>query len=139
MRQICLGYSGRHSACSAKTILVLLTLAGLLLQTAPNARAEEPISLKVVGGLAGVSQSERIERRSWEEGVGELSNGRIIAEIHPFDRSGLPGQEMLQLMRLGVVPFGTALLAVVSADEPELNLVDLPALNPDMATLRKTV
>ncbi|MBV8455532.1 MAG: TRAP transporter substrate-binding protein [Acetobacteraceae bacterium] len=46
---------------------------------------------------------------------------------------------MLQLMRLGVVPFGTALLAVVSADEPALNLIDLPALNPDMATLRRTV
>ena len=46
---------------------------------------------------------------------------------------------MLQLMRLGIVPFGTALLAVVSGDEPELNAVDLPALNPDMQALRKTV
>ena len=46
---------------------------------------------------------------------------------------------MLQLMRLGVVPFGTALLALVSGDEPELNAVDLPGLNPDMAALRNTV
>src|SRR5262249_36470403 len=67
-----------------------------------------------------------------------LSHGRIRAEIHPYDGSGLPGQEMLQLMRLGIAPFGTALLAVVSADEPELNAVDLPALNPDMASLRRT-
>ena len=42
-------------------------------------------------------------------------------------------------MRLGVVPFGTALLALVSGDEPELNAVDLPGLNPDMAALRNTV
>ena len=42
-------------------------------------------------------------------------------------------------MRLGVVPFGTALLAVVAGDEPELNVVDLPALNPDMQALRKTI
>jgi TRAP-type C4-dicarboxylate transport system substrate-binding protein len=46
---------------------------------------------------------------------------------------------MLQLMRLGVVPFGTALLALVSGDEPELNAVDLPLLNPDMASLRRSV
>ena len=57
----------------------------------------------------------------------------------PFDRSGIRGQEMLQLMRLGVVPFGTVLLALASADEPELNAIDLPMLNPDIATLRQTV
>jgi TRAP-type C4-dicarboxylate transport system substrate-binding protein len=38
-----------------------------------------------------------------------------------------------------VVPFGTALLAIVSTEEPEFNAVDLPALSPDMATLRQTV
>lgn len=95
--------------------------------------------LKVVGGLAGVSQYERLEKPFWQDRIEALTEGRIKAEVHAFDRSGLPGQEMLQLMHLGVVPFGTALLAVVSADEPELNLIDLPALNPDMATLRQTV
>ena len=78
------------------------------------ARADEPVQLKVVGGLAGVSQYERLEKPFWEHRIEALSNGRIKAEIHAFDRSGLPGQEMLQLMRLGIVPFGTALLAVVS-------------------------
>jgi TRAP-type C4-dicarboxylate transport system substrate-binding protein len=46
---------------------------------------------------------------------------------------------MLPLMRLGVIPFGTALLGVAAADEPELNAVDLPALNPDFATLQATL
>src|SRR5262249_53126900 len=105
----------------------------------PAAHAEPPIMLKVVGGLAGVSQYERLEKPFWEQQITEISHGRIRAEIHAFDRSGLPGQEMLQLMHLGVVPFGTALLAVVSADEPELNAVDLPGLNPDIAALRQTV
>ncbi len=105
----------------------------------PVARADQPISLKIVGGLASVSQYERLERPFWEQRIATLSNGRITAEIHAYDRSGLPGSEMLQLMRLGVVPFGTALLAVAAGDEPELNVVDLPALNPDMQTLRKTV
>ncbi|MDR3533771.1 MAG: TRAP transporter substrate-binding protein [Rhodopila sp.] len=107
---------------------------------ASTARAEDaPIQLKIVGGLAGVSQYAKFEEPFWMHEVPRLTNGRVQAEIHPFDRSGLPGQEMLQLMRLGVVPFGTALLAVVSGDEPELNAVDLPILNPDMASLRRTV
>ena len=101
--------------------------------------ADGPIQLKVVGGLAGVSQYTKLEEPFWTQEVPGITQGRVQADIHPFDRSGLPGQEMLQLMRLGVVPFGTALLAVVSGDEPELNAVDLPTLNPDMATLRKTV
>ena len=107
--------------------------------SASAASADDPIHLKIVGGLAGVSQYERLEKPFWDHRIEELSNGRIKAEVHPFDRSGLPGQEMLQLMRMGVVPFGTALLAVVSGDEPELNAVDLPALNPNMQALRKTV
>lgn len=114
-------------------------IAAMLWFAAPAVGGEQPITLKVVGGLAGVSQDQRLEKPFWEQRITEISHGRIRAEIHAFDRSGLPGQEMLQLMHLGVVPFGTALLAVVSADEPELNAVDLPGLNPDIAALRRTV
>lgn len=101
--------------------------------------ADAPIQIKIVGGLAGVGQFTKLEEPFWKQEVPVLTDGRVHAEIHSFDRSGLPGQEMLRLMRLGVVPFGTALLALVSGDEPELNAVDLPVLNPDMAVLRTTV
>lgn len=105
----------------------------------PGHAADQPIQLNVIGGLASVSQYTKFEAPFWLHDVPRLTQGRVKAEIHPFDQSGLSGQEMLQLMRLGVVPFGTALLAMVSADEPELNAVDLPLLNPDMASLRNTV
>ncbi|MBP0464362.1 TRAP transporter substrate-binding protein [Roseomonas sp. PWR1] len=100
---------------------------------------EAPIRIKIVGGLADVSQYVRYEEPFWRRRLPEVSGNRIQAEIAPFDRSGIRAQEMLALMRLGVVPFGTALLAVVSADEPEFNAVDLPTVNPDMAALRRTV
>jgi TRAP-type C4-dicarboxylate transport system substrate-binding protein len=127
--------SRRRTGWQAIAGLIALVAAS----PAATTSADEPVRLKVVGGLAGVSQYERLEKPFWEHRIEALSGGRIQAEIHAFDRSGLPGQEMLQLMRLGIVPFGTALLAVVSGDEPELNAVDLPALNPDMQALRKTV
>lgn len=125
----------RATSCIAAFALVVFIAALFPL----GVRADQPINLKIVGGLASVSQYERLEKPFWEHHITALSNGRITAEIHAYDRSGLPGPEMLQLMRLGVVPFGTALLAVVAGDEPELNVVDLPALNPDMQALRRTV
>src|SRR6201995_1919783 len=114
-------------------------LLGIVAICEAPASAETVIQLKVVGGLAGVSQYRKLEEPFWTQEVPKLTQGLVQAEIHPFDLSGLPGQEMLQLMRLGVVPFGTALLAVGSGDEPELNAVDLPTLNPDMPTLKRTV
>jgi TRAP-type C4-dicarboxylate transport system substrate-binding protein len=114
--------------------------ATLLGATAYGADAPNEVTrLKVVGGLADVTQFTKFERPFWQNEVPKITNGRIAADIYPFDQSGFAGPEMLQLMRLGVVPFGTALLAQVAADEPELNVVDLPALNPDMKTLRATV
>ena len=117
-------------------------LAGLtLLSAAAPARCqtEAPITLRLIGGLAGVSQYMRFEEPFWRDHIPAVTGGRLQTVIQASDRSGIRGQEMLQLMRLGVVPFGTALLAVVSNEEPEFNAIDLPVVSPDMATLRRTV
>lgn len=127
---------GAAGATLRRVAVAMLAAMGL----AGAAAAEEPpIRIKVVGGLADVSQYVRFEEPFWRRRVQEITGGRIIAEVAPFDRSGIRGQEMLQLMRLGVVPFGTALLAIAATEEPEFNAVDLPALSPDIATLRRTV
>jgi len=106
----------------------------------PGAAAEsDPIAIKVLGGLGGVSQYVAFEAPFWTQRVPELTGGRIHAAISPFDRSGVRGQEVLQLLRLGVVPFATALVGLSAADEPELSAVDLPVLSPDQNALRETV
>lgn len=122
----------------AHVAMGLLMLAGLA-AAAPASARDHTIRLKVIGGLADVSQFVRFEEPFWRQRIGQITNGRVAAEIAPFDRSGIRGQEMLQLMRLGVVPFGTALLSVAATEEPEFNAVDLPALSPDMDSLRRTV
>ncbi len=98
--------------------------------------AADPIRIKVIGGLAGVSQYLRYEAPFWQQRLGEITQGRMVADIEPSDRSGIRQAETLHLMRLGVVPYSTLLLATTSADEPELAGADLPVLNPDMARLR---
>ncbi|HYH20165.1 MAG TPA: TRAP transporter substrate-binding protein [Azospirillum sp.] len=94
--------------------------------------------LRVVGGLAGVNQFTRHELPFWTKRIKERSNGRITAEVLPFDQGGLRGQEMPRLLSLGVVPFGTMILSLATED-PELAAADLPLLNPDFAALRRSV
>ncbi len=105
----------------------------------PQAQQQEPLRLRIVGGLSGVNQYLRYEEPFWTQSLSRLSNGRFSAEIVPFDKAGVPGQEMLTLVRLGVVPFGTALLGLVAGQYPELAAPDLAGLSSDVATLRKSV
>ncbi len=114
-----------------------VALAGICLLFGSNvSRSDTPIHLRVIGGLAVVGQYEGLEKPFWQR-VGTSSEGRVTAEIFPSDSSGLTANEILRLMRLGVVTFGTVLLLQV--DQPELNVIDLPALSPDMASLRRSV
>src|SRR5689334_12477494 len=107
----------------AMAILLVMAVAGA---TSPALAEEQVIRLKVAGGLADVSQYVRHEEPFWTRRVPEITGGRVRAEIAPFDRSGIRGQEMLQLIRLGVIPFGDVLLGLAAAEDPELNAIDLP-------------
>ncbi|MBP0492634.1 TRAP transporter substrate-binding protein [Roseomonas indoligenes] len=102
-------------------------------------QGDGPVRLQVVGGLAGVSQYTRFEEPFWTKRLPEITGGRVTADVAPFDRSGIRGQEALRLLRLGVTPFGTALLNLVAAEEPELSALDTPGVSPDMATLRRVI
>lgn len=135
--------SGQMHAKAAAYRLAAARLAGILFAAlfgfASCALAQDKVKLQIIGGLAGVTQYTKIEQPFWQSEIGTLSAGRISAAIRPLDAGGLRSQEMLQLMRLGVVSFGTVLLSATAGDEPELSAIDLPALNPDVATLRRTV
>ena len=95
------------------------------------------LKLRIVGGLAGVNQYVNHEQPFWARGVAPGSGGRITAEIVPFDQAGIRSQEMLRVMQLGTVPFGTALLSRIQTVDAELSTADLAGLNPDMASLRR--
>jgi TRAP-type C4-dicarboxylate transport system substrate-binding protein len=99
--------------------------------------ATEP--LRIVGGLAGLNQYQRHEQPFWTQELPRLTRGLARAEIVPFDQAGLSGEEMLRLVQMGAVPFGTLLLSRSSASEPELAAPDLAGLNPDFATLERSV
>lgn len=132
-----------RNARQSLRLLQFVLIAGLAMMLMPGSamlpQAGDKVELKVLGGLAGISQYTRYEEPFWRETVPQLTGGRVLAEIAPFDRAGFRGDEMLRLMRLGVVPFGTALLSLASAEEPEFDAVDLPTLNPSIEKLAETV
>lgn len=117
-------------------------LACALATGAPAVGAQtqnDSVRLRVVGGLSGVNQYLRHEEPFWSKVLPRLSNGRWSAEVLPFDRAGIRGQEMLSLIQLGVIPFGTVLVSQDSGRDLEISAPDLAGLNPDMATLRRSV
>jgi TRAP-type C4-dicarboxylate transport system substrate-binding protein len=123
------------AACSA-----LLVAGAAMAGPAPAAQnSVNPHHLRIVGGLASVNQYTRHEEPFWTTELPRLAGGRASAEIVPFDRAGIRAQEMLRLVHLGVVPFGTVLLNLSAAEDPELAMPDLAGLNPNMATLRRTI
>ena len=121
----------------------LCLIAAALLSCGSDAMAQslpDPSQhLRIVGGLAGVNQYTRHEEPFWTRELPQLSGGRASAEIVPFDRAGIRGQEMLRLVQLGAVPFGTALLTLSAVQDPELAAPDLAGLNPDLPSLKRSV
>jgi TRAP-type C4-dicarboxylate transport system substrate-binding protein len=122
------------AATAWRGLVAMLVLAPALAMSAENA-----VHLRIVGGLAGVAQFEKFEKPFWTQDLPRLTGGRVTAEIVPFDQAGIRGQEMLRLMQLGVVPFGTALLALAAAQDPILAAPDLAGLSASPAELGRAV
>ena len=102
--------------------------------------AEPPqYQFRVVGGLAGVSQYTQWEEPFWSRELPRMSGGRFKADIVPFDRAGVPRDDMLRLLQLGVVPFGTVSMGSLTANYPQYTAPDLAGLNPDAASLKASV
>ncbi|MDD2881461.1 MAG: TRAP transporter substrate-binding protein [Rhodoferax sp.] len=115
---------------------MLLAAAGVHAQI-PNTPAA--LHLRIVGGLAGLNQYTRNEEPFWSRELVRLSGGKYSAEIVPFDRAGVPGGDMLRLLQLGVMPFGTTLISALAQQSPQYAGIDLAGLNPNMTALKKNV
>ncbi|MCU0937920.1 MAG: TRAP transporter substrate-binding protein [Burkholderiaceae bacterium] len=121
-------------AGARRALAAMLALAPALATPAENAA-----HLRIVGGLAGVAQFDKFEKPFWTQDLPRLTGGRVTAEIAPFDQAGIRGQEMLRLMQLGVVPFGTVLLALAAAQDPILAAPDLAGLAATPAELGRAI
>jgi TRAP-type C4-dicarboxylate transport system substrate-binding protein len=117
----------------------LLALLGAVACVAASAADTAPaLHLRIVGGLGSLKVFTQHEKPFWETDLARLSGGRYTAEVVPFDGAGIRSQEALTLVQLGAVPFATVQVSGGIKD-PELSAPDLSGLNPDMATLRRSL
>jgi TRAP-type C4-dicarboxylate transport system substrate-binding protein len=112
---------------------------GLLVAQEPGRAAEPTQTLHIVGGLAGTTQYVHHEEPFWTRELARLSVGKYSATIVPFDRAGVPGGDMLRLIQLGVVSFGTILMSSLAAQNPEYTAPDQAGLNPNLASLKRNL
>jgi TRAP-type C4-dicarboxylate transport system substrate-binding protein len=97
------------------------------------------VHLKVVGGLGATIQFKNFEEPFWSKQLSERSNGKITAEVTPWDQFGIKGPELLQFTRLGAIVISTVSLSQIASEDPEAAAVDLAGLNPDIPTLRRSI
>ena len=121
------------------TAWLLLLLAALLLPAAPVRAEEPPIPLRVIGSYDHTEMYAAYEEPFWTQQVPALTGGLLHPSIAPLDRAGIREPELFSLIRLGVLPVATVPLALATGDDPELSIVDLPALNPDLGALRRSL
>ncbi|MEO5688646.1 MAG: TRAP transporter substrate-binding protein [Burkholderiaceae bacterium] len=131
-----IGIGLRARARSAAIGLVAAALAGGAV--AADAPPPAPLHLHIVGGLGSLKPFTQHEQPFWETELGKLSGGRYSAEIVPFDRAGIRAQEALTLVQLGAVPFATVQVSG-GVKDPELSAADLSGLNPDIASMRRSM
>lgn len=127
--------------CFTSRLLALTILfCGLTYPLFAATQTTAPVTtLRIVGGLATGNRYSKFERPFWVSELSKLSGGKFTAEIVPFDRAGVPGSDMLRMMQLGVIPFGTALFSQMAIEAPQFNAPDLAGLNPDMQSVRNAV
>jgi TRAP-type C4-dicarboxylate transport system substrate-binding protein len=123
-----------------KGFAVHFWLLALLLLAAPGQAQDLPaVHLKVVGGLGQTVQYTKFEEPFWTKELAEASNGRITAEVTPWEQAVIKGPELLQLTRLGAIAISTVSLSQIASEDPEAAAVDLAGLNPDIPTLRRSI
>lgn len=115
---------------------IALSASGAASSGAP---AAPEVTLRIVAGPATANRFSKLERPFWVSELAKLSGGKFTAEVVSFDRTGVPGPEMLRTIQLGVIPFGTSLFSDIAAEAPAMSAPDLAGLNPDVQRVRKTV
>ena len=96
-------------------------------------------NLKVLGMFSTLSADKVAMRPFWTEHMPKVSRGRVTADYTTYDQMGLKGSEVLRLLKLGVLDFGSGNLAVVSADFAEFDGLDLFGVIHDLKTMREAM
>jgi TRAP-type C4-dicarboxylate transport system substrate-binding protein len=115
----------RRIAISSIALVAVLGITSSPFAT--KAQDFEPFELNVIGNVAGIPQSQEIERPIFE-GLKEASDGRIDVRFRTFQELGMQGPEMARLASRGSFDIVALLAGYISGDAPFFIGVDIPGL-----------
>ncbi|MCR8725889.1 TRAP transporter substrate-binding protein [Frigidibacter sp. ROC022] len=85
-----------------------------------------------VGTWGNLTLYNKVEKPFWGDTISEKSGGAITVKVQPFTELGLKGDEILRLLRNGVLDMSATLLSYVGGDIPEAEAVDLAGITRDI-------
>jgi len=85
--------------------------------------------LRVVGSWDYLAQYKDFEQPFWAKTIPALTDGTVTADVTAFNQMGLKGTEIVRLMKLGMIDFGTTVLAYGAEADIESEGVDLAGLS----------
>jgi len=97
-----------------------------------------PTELSIVGGLSHRLTYSEVEQPFWTQTLSQRSGGAVTAKIKGFDEMGIKGQELLRLMREGIIEFGVVPLSYFASETPLFEAIDIAGLATDKGAARSS-
>ena len=89
-------------------------------------------NINYVGTWGFLSLYKKVEQPFWGGALEEASGGAIKVNVQPFTEMGLKGNEILRLLRSGVLEVSATLLSYIGGEIPEAEAIDLAGFTRDI-------
>ncbi len=115
----------------------IMTLALVLAAGTAMAQDLPQTDLKVVGSLGMLSIYKGFEQPFYTMTLPEVSNGKVTAEIQPFNEFGLSGAEIMRLTENGTLQFASTPMGYLIGENAINAGNDLPGIAPTAEKARE--
>jgi TRAP-type C4-dicarboxylate transport system substrate-binding protein len=115
-----------------KCLIGATALAAVAMTGSAQAENYPDTEINYVGTWGNLSLFKKVENPFWSEELSEASGGAITVNVQPFTEMGLKGDEILRLLRNGVLEVSATLLSYVGGEIPEAEAVDLAGITRDI-------
>lgn len=102
------------------------------------AKLPESTQVNVLAIASSTSEWSMLEKPFWSEVVPKLSDGKIKVKLNSITELGVPGGQMIKLVRSGVYDISDTVASYADEDVKELDAMDISGVSPTIEGIRET-
>ncbi|MCQ2003222.1 TRAP transporter substrate-binding protein DctP [Rhizobium sp. NRK18] len=102
------------------------------------AKLPESTQVNVLAIASSTSEWGLLEKPFWTELVPKLSGGKIKVKLNSITELGVPGGQMIKLVRSGVYDISDTVASYADEDVKELDAMDISGVSPTIEGIRET-